>query len=140
MDKVFCPHCKSHQITTSQVPEDVVVVMPCPGCRELCVLYRGRVIALNRRVIEYGTREERKEHLASVIAEFLEAGMLSLEDNDLPSGVDAAGLEEQLMDPEELDLPEEQYESPITDEEFQKFVRIDLKCLDNAAYFRRHFG
>jgi len=28
----------------------------------------------------------------------------------------------------------------ITPEEFDKFVRIDLKCLDNAAYFRRHFG
>jgi hypothetical protein len=29
---------------------------------------------------------------------------------------------------------------PITREEFEKFVRVDLKCLDSSDYFKRHFS
>jgi hypothetical protein len=29
---------------------------------------------------------------------------------------------------------------PISDKEAEKFTRVDLKCLDDATYFKRHFG
>ena len=75
MDLVVCPHCKAHRIVTIKVPKDVVVVMPCPSCHELIVLFRNRIIALSRRILERGTQEERKAHLADVIGEFLDEGL-----------------------------------------------------------------
>ena len=138
---VVCPHCKSGRIESAKIPTDVVVVMPCPACRELCVIFRDKVIPLNRKIIEQGTMEERKMHLANVIAEFLEAGMFP------PRGIEAmySGRETPSEEKEETGAPQretgpEEPMAPISKEEFDKFVRIDLKCIDNPAYFRRHFG
>lgn len=130
MDRVVCPHCKSHRMVATQVPREVVAVMPCPACNELAVLYRGKVIGINRRIIEQGSKSERTEHLAEVIAEFLEAG--------LPSFM--TDHEEGGESTEAAEASQEQPPLPISDQEFEKFVRIDLKCLDNGAYFKRHFG
>jgi len=119
------------------MPKDVVVVVPCPKCHELVVLFRKRVIPLSRRIIEQGTFEERKTHLATVIAEFLEAGMLPTDSThcstDLESFLETGSTDE--LDPFDLDGPT----SEISDQEMEKFVRIDLKCIDNEAYFNRHF-
>ncbi len=140
MNMVVCPHCKSHRIVTSKVPKEVVVVMDCPACHELSVLYRNGVIPLDKRVLEGGSFEERKTHLAGVIARFLEAG-------PFPFSSEAGEAPEEALDergPAKEAAPdadkEGEFVPPISDEEFQKFVRIDLKCVDNSAYFRRHFG
>jgi hypothetical protein len=103
--------------------------MPCPSCNELTVLYRGRAIGLSRRIIEEGSKDERTRHLAEVIAEFLEHA-------DMPFTVDTSALPA-----ERAACAGESHEPllPISDQEFEKFVRIDLKCLDNGAYFKRHF-
>lgn len=137
MDSVVCPHCKSHRIVTAKIPKDVVIVVPCPACQELSVLFRNKVIPLNRRIIEQGSFEERKTHLASVIAEFLDESFF-------PSP-ESAGQPEQERprrkhahreaSPKEFDG-----DSPISEEELERFVRIDLKCIDNPAYFKKHFG
>ena len=139
---LVCPHCHSHRIVTAKVPKDVVVVMPCPVCHELAVLFRNRVIPLNRKILENGTFEQRKDHLAQVIAEFLESGLFSELDGEdeilsLDAGTDASSsedAEEQVFESVSTPIP------PISKEEFDKFVRIDLKCIDNPAYFKRHFG
>ena len=131
MDRVVCPHCKSHRMVATKVPREVVAVMPCPACNELAVLYRGKVIGINRRIIEQGSKIERTEHLAEVIAEFLEAGLPSfMTDHDEPGESSETEAAEHRPEPV----------MPISDQEFEKFVRIDLKCLDNGAYFKRHFG
>ncbi len=135
---MLCPHCKKHRFVTAKVPKDVVFVMPCPACHELSVFFRDRVIALSRRIIERGTFEERKTHLAHVIAEFLEAGMLSM-------GTKGEAMEREAED-ESTFLPDEGFTElpediiPISEQEFEKFVKIDLKCIDNDAYFKRHFN
>lgn len=136
MDMVVCPHCKTHRIVTSRVPKDVVAVMPCPSCHELAVLFRHKVIPIDRRILEEGTKDERTQHLAQVITEFLEAGILPFQEGaanfesaiDLPSSNDST--DDDDMEPLE----------PISDKEAEKFARVDLKCLDDSAYFRRHFG
>jgi len=137
MDVVQCPHCQAKRSVASRVPRDVVVVMPCPDCKELAVLFRNLVIPLSRQILENGSRDERRRHLADVIAEFLESGLFPLraefntgdfgDDQDNPFDAD-----------DTLELGDD--ENPILQEEVDKFTRIDLKCLDNAAYFRRHFG
>jgi hypothetical protein len=125
MNLVLCPHCGKKQIQGVTLTPDVVVVLPCSGCQELSALYRGRVIALNREVLEGGSKEERKEHLAEVIAEFLDAGLSFLEEP--PEVLQELSCSEDFL-------------PPISEEEFSKFVRIDLKCIDSADYFKRHFN
>ena len=140
MDMVVCPHCKSHRIITSRVPKDVVAVMPCPSCHELAVLFRNKIIPINRRILEEGTKDERTQHLAEVITEFLEAGILPFQDGN-PGFESAIEMPSPGRDDDFDGVPEElQSMEPISDKEAEKFARVDLKCLDDAAYFRRHFG
>jgi hypothetical protein len=136
MDKVVCPHCKTHPISTSRVPKDVVAVMPCPSCHELAVLFRNKIIPINRRILEDGTKDQRTQHLAQVITEFLEAGILPFQEGnpDFESAIDAPRGGDIFADDDRQSL------EPISEKEAEKFARVDLKCLDDAAYFRRHFG
>lgn len=134
MDRVMCPHCQSHRIASTRVPKDVVVVMPCPACSELVVFFRRKVIALDRKVLEGGTRHERKMHIASIIAEFLEPGLLKFAIPEPIVDDDDADDEEFLEANDEQELP------PISEREVREFTRIHLRRLDNAEYFRRHIG
>lgn len=139
MNSMLCPHCKAQPILDAQVHQDVIVVASCPGCHELSVLFRGRVIPLDRRVLEEGTFDERKEHLAAIIAQFMEAGFSLLEElRRRVSGMGSGDGEDSEDDVSGEDSEEAHY-TPISDDELRKFVRVDLKCLDNADYFRRHF-
>ncbi len=141
MDKVVCPHCKSHRIVTSKVPRDVVVVMPCPACHELCVLFRDKVIPLSRRIIEQGSFEERKAHLANIIAEFLDPSLLGRIMEGMEEGLQRAFEDPRLWRPAVSDEPEYvEDRGEITEEEVARFLKFELKCLDNSAYFKRHFG
>ena len=132
---IYCPHCKEHRIKTSKVPKDVVAVMPCPACNEWVVLFRERAIGVSRRIIEKGTREERRAHLADVVGEFLDAGMLSMKRADLDEPAEAmTEWDSDTLDPESPDGP------PISREEVDQFVRVELRHLDDAEYFHKHFG
>lgn len=139
MHTVVCPHCKAHRIVTPRPPKDVVVVMPCPACHELVVLFRNKVIALNRRIIERGSMEERKNHLADIIGEFLDAGAFA---PDSEGAIAEFGVMGGQQGPPRRASEENggSTSTPITDEEWERFLKIDLKCIDNAAYFKRHFG
>ena len=134
MDMISCPHCNAHRIVSRDMPKEVVIVVPCPSCQELTILFRGKAIPLDKKIIESGTFDERKEHFAGIIAEFLEAGVFPM---DIDIALNAGSDEDGAQLGEEGEMLEEF--TPISDEEFQKFVRIDLKCLDNDAYFKRNF-
>lgn len=135
MDRVMCPHCQSRRIASTRVPKDVVVVMPCPACSELVVFFRRKVIALDRKVLEGGTRHERKMHIASIIADFLEPGLLKFSIPEPIVSDDADEDEAEFLEPDD-----EQALPPISDREVREFTRIHLRRLDNAEYFRRHLG
>jgi len=137
MDSVICPHCKSQRIVTSKIPKDVVIVVPCPACQELSVLFRNKVIPLNRHIIEHGSFEERKTHLASVIAEFLNEAFFPFPENAEQSERKTSHRKPAHRDP---NLPADRHDLPITEEELERFVKIDLKCIDNPSYFKKHFG
>jgi len=151
MDSVACPHCKKHQFELAAAPRDVIVVMPCPKCSELTVLFRNKIIALSRRILERGSFDERKEHLSHVIAEFLEMGIFpkalgtgffhAYEEGSDDSGIWQEGADESYFDgpdaPGSMESDEEV--NPITQQELDRFVRTDLKCIDSNAYFRKHF-
>jgi hypothetical protein len=139
MNVIECPHCKKQRIVTSKLPKDVVAVLRCPACTELIVLFRQKVIALKREIIEHGTFEQRKAHLAEIIAEFLEPGLLLINPSEVADGLAAPFGEEHEAESEE-EVAEGHDDIAITEGEFERFVRIDLQRIDEAAYFKKYFG
>lgn len=139
MNLVVCPHCKSHRIVTARVPKDVVVVMSCPSCGELVVLFRKKVIALDRRILEEGNIEDKKEHLAEIIAEFLEPGMFGLGDASDDEAL-AEDISDEATADEDEDTDSSSWLPPISERELDDFAKIQLEQLDDADYFRKHFG
>lgn len=147
MSAIDCPHCKAPHIISTKSPKDVVVVLQCPACHELVVVFRSKAIALNRRIVEQGTTEERKAHMAEVIVEFLEAsdllhminGTLSqnpVPDEDSPEGESVR----ESLSPESLMEAAARRPGPITSDEMRRFLEIELQCIDDPSYFRKHFG
>lgn len=142
MQVCSCPHCGTPRIITSKVPKDVVVVMPCPNCRELVVLFRNKAIALSRKIMEQGSFEERKDHIAEIITEFFDPGMLGL-----PLPENGAGFELDDSADSEADDFNELFDAdstaakgPISEKELDEFVRLDLNRIDEPNYFKKYFG
>ena len=141
MKLVDCPHCNSHRIFTASVPSDAVAIVQCPACTELAVFFRDKAIALNRKILEEGTADEQKNHLAHVIGEFLEPGMFkfsSRRDNAL--GRLRLNSLIRLNSLSEINLHNEQDSDGITDAEMDRFTRFQLERLDDTDYFNRHFS
>ncbi len=138
-----CPHCGEKGFPIGKLPQEVVAILACPHCNELSVMFRKKVIALNRKILEAGSFDERKEHLATVIAHFLEAGAFPFDMAE--NGSDGAMFElphglDQPRRRRKPPQPIESYHAPISDQERDRFVQVDLKCIDNPAYFRKIFG
>ena len=134
MNRVVCPHCRSGRLAEASVPKDVVIVKQCPACGELVVMYRRKVLALDRRILERGTTHERKMHIAGIIAEFLEPGLLrfAAATADFQGEVDAK-IESRAE-------PDFEDDRPISEDELREFARVQLRQIDNSDYFRRHLG
>ncbi|MBI2424750.1 MAG: hypothetical protein HYV27_18110 [Candidatus Hydrogenedentes bacterium] len=134
MEFITCPHCHAKRLVGTKIPKDVVAVLPCPACQELSVMFRGKTIAINRKLLEEGDFEMKKNHLAEIVGEFLEAGVfpfrrVSDDALDFESEEDAA---ETGADDDAKSL--------ISDQEAERFVQVDLQCLDDPSYFKKHFG
>ena len=137
MRTVVCPHCKAHRIVTTNIHQDMIVVIPCPGCHELVVLFRHRAAALSRTVLEQGTRAERCAHLAEIIDVFVEPGIFPPEfamDGFIQPEFDAGRATRKRA------ARSRAQEEPITKQEVERFIRVDLKRIDDPAYFRKHLG
>ncbi len=135
MNVCACPHCGAPRILLSRIPKDVVVVLTCPNCTELVVVFRHRAAGLSRRVIEQGSFAERKDHIAEIITEFIDPSMFSLPSAD--SDEDDAEDAEEVLAEAVSDRP---LRGPISENELDQFVRIDLNRIDESSYFRKHFG
>ncbi|NLV43716.1 MAG: hypothetical protein GXY07_04375 [Candidatus Hydrogenedentes bacterium] len=137
MRRMRCPHCKEYGFHMGNLPREVIAVLACRHCEELSVLFRGKIIPLNKQILENGTMEERKMHLAEVIAQFLESGMFRFPamEEETESAEDAAAPKPAFP----FGLPRSAPDTPISDQELDRFIKIDLKCLDNPSYFKRIF-
>lgn len=135
MNVVACPHCGTKRIV-ARVPKDWVAILKCPNCNELVVLFRGKVIGVDRDTLEHGSFEDRKSHIAEVIAEFLEPGMFGIEsDEKEPASQEQEG-EELVVEAAEVDGGDSR---PISKREMDRFIRFDLQRIDEETYFKRHF-
>lgn len=142
MKRLECPHCHEKRITHAKFTNDVVVIMQCPSCHELVVVFRSKVVGLNRDLLEGGDREERKKHLALVIAEFLDPDILNLNFDELALGIGLGSTPPQLETDDALDDDGDPAEAtdPISDSEFRSFTQDELTKLDDSDYFKRHFS
>jgi len=143
MKTEHCPHCGEAGFSVGKLPREVVAIMACQHCNELSVLFRKKIIPLNKRILESGSFDERKEHLATVIAQFLEAGLLSFEPPNAPSDGPVFALPQPFQPSQRRKKPKQPIDSgdaSISDQELDRFVRVDLKCLDNPTYFKKIFG
>ncbi|MBI4560259.1 MAG: hypothetical protein HY706_21940 [Candidatus Hydrogenedentes bacterium] len=141
MNAFACPHCKTKGLVIPKFAKNAVAILACPACNELVVQYRKKVIALKRRILERGTFEERKMHLAEIIAEFLEAGLFPLQPTEFTGAFEAAFEPDDDDGEEELaEKPKSRRKPPISQSEVERFIKIDLQKIDESGYFRKHFG
>jgi hypothetical protein len=135
MDRLVCPHCHSGRLAGAPVPKDVVVVMPCPACSGLVVMFRKKALALDRKILQAGSQQDRKMHIAGIIAEFLEPGLLKF--------ATASGDFEPEPDQPEAAAKVEISSSdkpPISEDEVREFARVALRRIDDGEYFKRHLS
>lgn len=123
-------------------PIGAMIIGPCPQCKEMVVVFCGQVLALDKDVMQTGELEERREHLMSVLTDFLKDRVGKLLSDTTPAEDEDAELDPSLLASE--DIAAEQPEStsdkgPISEAELQRFTAVDLKLLDNDAYFRSVF-
>jgi hypothetical protein len=97
-------------------------------------MYRRKVLALDRRILERGTTHERKMHIAGIIAEFLEPGLLRFAAATADFEADGPAQFDGRSDGDGDDS------KPISDDELREFARVQLRQIDNSEYFRRHLS
>ncbi len=146
--EVQCPHCGARgQIMVP--PVGAIVIGPCPQCSELVVVFCGHVLALDKQIMENGPIEERREHLLSVLMEFLQERIGKLMSDEAEASAEGDDDEEATS---QAPAPESATPAPVTDKskragalspisqsEMERFATIDLKLLDNKAYFKSVF-
>jgi len=141
--EVQCPHCGARgQIMVP--PVGAIIIGPCPQCNELVVVFCGHVLPLDKDTMENGTTEDRRDHLLMVLTDFLQERIAKLLSDDVEFEEtefgDTASLEAGSY-AEPSDVPEvaEPEANLITETELERFTDVDLKLLDNKAYFKSVF-
>jgi hypothetical protein len=131
-------------------PVGAIIIGPCPQCNELVVVFCGHVLPLEKQIMETAPVEERREHLLSVLTEFLQDRIGKLMTDEPDSAIEGEAAAEGESD---LPAPAEGAEeaavtdsakrgnglTPISKSEIERFASIDLKLLDNKAYFKSVF-
>ncbi len=147
MIRVTCPYCKSSGYITPP-PPTTILMGPCPMCGEPVALYNNKVIGLRRKALGDGNFGERIQSLARIIMEYI---------NSQGGPIDEGGLERIIREAEDQIAQQstpcktEHFcgvtpsvrnpaASPITAEEVEDFLRIDLMLLAKKEYFEKFFG
>lgn len=137
---VQCPHCGAQgQILLP--PVGSIIIGPCPECKELVAVFCGQVLPLDKHIMENADVDEKRSHLLEVLTDFLEdrVGKLMTDDGAIPE--DYEEYDGPEPDSEEPELPaSKQVAKEISQGEVDQFLDVDLKLLDNQAYFKSVFN
>ncbi len=147
--EVTCPHCGAHgQIMLP--PVGTIIVGPCPECQGLVVVFCGHVLALQKETMLHGSKDEKREHMLSVLTEFLRDRISQMIDEEpARKGESPESVEEKEESLESApvgisptgQVAEEAHDrAPISEQEFKTFANVELKLLDNKDYFNSIFG
>ena len=138
--EVTCPHC-GVQGQIMLPPLGAIIIGPCPECSEMVVVFSGRVLALDKEIMQGDSAQSKRDHLMEVLRGFLEERVSRLfEDADDFIGKDALAETGE----EEADAPKvapygNAPTAPITREEVDAFRHVDLSLIDNRHYFKAVF-
>lgn len=154
---VECPHCKTRgQIMVP--PVGSIIIGPCPQCSELVVVFCGQVLPLDKALMQDGGIDARRAHLLAALNGFLEERISALMTDDFvldtramdntsddanAEGTDFEEIEEVYMEDVSVSsakAAEADENQTITQSEVDRFTDVDLKLLDNKAYFKSVFG
>lgn len=137
---VQCPHCGAQgQILLP--PVGSIIIGPCPECKELVAVFCGQVLPLDKHIMENADVDEKRSHLLEVLTDFLEdrVGKLMTDDGAIPEDYEEYdGPEPDSEEPERL--ASKQVAKEISQGEVDQFLDVDLKLLDNQAYFKSVFN
>jgi len=148
--EVTCPHC-GVQGQILLPPLGAIIVGPCPECGGMVAIYCGRALPLDRATMESGTVEARRGHLMEVLGAYLRdrVDRLFAEEPEGSAEGERPGADGFLLEDIEEELEAGDAAGltplgampsvPISNEEVDSFRNVDLKLLDNAAYFRAVF-
>jgi hypothetical protein len=147
--EVQCPHCGAQgQIMVP--PIGSIIIGPCPQCKELVAVFCGQVLPLDKFIMESGSVEERHEHLVGILTDFLHERIGRMLTDEAESENDDF-VTDELTGDFTLEETDEEYsvpapikdsgkeKAPISQSEFDRFTDVDLKLLDNKAYFKSVF-
>lgn len=144
--EVKCPHCGAHgQIMLP--PVGTIIIGPCPECQGLVVVFCGHVLPLAKEIMVQGTISEKREHLVSVLTEFIRERVefMIAEEGATDDATTSDGAEAEDVEPAKRAVPPDEksarvVHAPISDEEIRSFSRVELKLLDNSDYFKTIFN
>ena len=145
--EVKCPHCGA-QGQIMLPPLGAIIVGPCPECKEMVVVFCGRVMPLDKATMQDGTLEDKQDHLIEVLGNFLQERVKRLfsatpKDEEVPAPTqDDLGEhddESESQAPGAISLTGPSGPDMITDDEVKHFVNYDLKLIDNPKYFKAVF-
>ena len=150
--EVQCPHCGARgQIMLP--PLGSIIVGPCPECHNMVMIFSGRVMKLDNRIMTEGDRSDKHEHLMAVLNTFLRDRVNKLLDNEEAESKtapeDDAEVTHQVVNASpETEGPvvpplgkkaEPITGGPITPSEMDTFLNVELRLLDNKEYFKTVF-
>ncbi|MBI1321371.1 MAG: hypothetical protein GC168_20805 [Candidatus Hydrogenedens sp.] len=140
---VKCPHCHAQgRIVTP--PPGSIIVGPCPECSEMVAVFGGRVLPLDKGLMQHGTTEEKKRHLMEVLGVFIEERIERLLNQPPAEPAEdkqpEAAHEEPAAPPGGLELAGFDMKPNISDQEFRAFLSGEMDLLDNPKAFKAIFG
>ena len=122
-------------------PMGQITIGPCPRCQELVVLFEGRVFALDKETMIYGTCQKKRKHLLSILTDFLKEQVDDLipEDGELmgpPVGEPKPKRRGKKCKP----TVRNRKAGRISRQELKDFLNIDIPLLSKRDYFEQCFG
>lgn len=140
--EVECPHCGAKG-RIMVPPVGAIIIGPCPQCQELVVVFCGQVLPLEKEIMSEGSLEERRDHLMDVLTRFLNDRLTKMLSHDFGSDVSAIDEAGDTRGDVSAGLVSRASNGgnsgPITQGELKRFADVDLKLLDNSAYFKSVF-
>jgi len=136
-------------------PAGSVLIGPCPLCSEMVVLFAGRVMALEKEVMLGNDLDAKREHLIGVLSEYVservgevlsDANVVSpLVDQDEDALREMMDINDEESDEEDQitlhpTVDADSTMRPISKQEAEDFLRIDLPLLAKPEYFQAFFG
>jgi len=140
--EVKCPHCSARgQIILP--PIGSIIIGPCPECQELIVVFCGRVLPLDKEIMQNGSFDERREHIMEILTDFLRERIDKLVIEEAEVREKAASIKENAEEeePEQTPKAAEFLSGPaISQEDIETFKNAELPLLDDKDTFESIFG